>query len=63
MNTFIGLAVLTDFGNEFHSFEAEYKKERSNSAVRDRGMAKRPFADDLKKRVWVSDTGFNKLVI
>ena len=37
-------------GKVFHSFAAEWEKERSNSADRDLGIDKRPFSVDLKDR-------------
>ena len=49
-----------DCGSVFHNIEAEYEKERSNNGLRDLGTKRSPFADDLKERVWVSDTGLNR---
>ena len=46
-----------DCGSAFHNLEAEYEKERSYIAVLDLGTERSPFSDDLKERVWVSDTG------
>ena len=52
--------VRIDCGSVFHNFEAEYEKERSYNAVRDLGTERSPFSDDLKERVWVSDTGLSR---
>ena len=52
--------VRIDCGSAFHNFEAEYEKERSYNAVRDLGTERSPFSDDLKERVWVSDTGLSR---
>ena len=52
--------VRIDCGSVFHNFEAEYDKERSYNAVRDLGTERSPFSDDLKERVWVSDTGLSR---
>ena len=52
--------VRIDCGRVFHNFEAEYEKERSYNAVRDLGTERTPFSDDLKERVWVSDTGLSR---
>ena len=60
LNSFKELVVLKEFGNEFHSLEAEFENERSNSADRDLGIDKRPFSDDLNENECVSDIGFNK---
>ena len=51
--------VRIDCGSAFHNFKAEYEKERSYNAVRDLGTES-PFSDDLKERVWVSDTGLSR---
>ena len=51
--------VRIDCGSAFHNFEAEYEKERSYNAVRDLGTERSPFSDDIKERVWVSDTCFD----
>ena len=48
--------VLIDCGSAFHNFDAEYEKERPYNVVRDLGTERSPFSDDLKERVWVSDT-------
>ena len=50
-------------GRVFHSFAAEWEKERSNSADRDLGIDKRPFSVDLKVQEWVFEIGLNKLEI
>ena len=52
--------VRIDCGSAFHNFEAEYEKERSYNAVRDLGTERSPFSDDLKERVWISDTGLSR---
>ena len=52
--------VRIDCGSAFHNFEAVYEKERSYNAVRDLGTERSPFSDDLKERVWVSDTGLSR---
>ena len=48
--------VRIDCGSAFHNFEAEYEY----NAVRDLGTERSPFSDDLKERVWVSDTGLSR---
>ena len=49
-------------GKEFHIFDAEWEKERSNySAERDLDMRKSPFSDDLKEKECFTDKGVNKL--
>ena len=60
MKLFKGGLVPIDCGRMFHNFEAEYEKERSYNAVLDLGTERSPFSDDLKKRVWVSDTGLSR---
>ena len=52
--------VRIDCGSAFHNFEAEYEKERSYNAVCDLGTERSPFSDDLKERVWASDTGLSR---
>ena len=52
--------VRIDCGSAFNNFEAEYEKERSKNAVRDLGTERSPFSDDLKERVWVSDTDLSR---
>ena len=52
--------VRIDCGSAFYNFEAEYEKERSYNAVCDLGTERSPFSDDLKERVWVSDTGLSR---
>ena len=47
--------VRIDCGSAFHNFEAEYEKEWSYL-----GTERSPFSDDLKERVWVSDTGLSR---
>ena len=53
----------TSFGIEFHSFGAVYENDLSNIDDRDIGTANVPFADDLRVRSCVSDTGFKRVVI
>ena len=36
--------------------------ELSKSVVRDNGMCRRPFSDDLKYNEWISDKGVNNSV-
>ena len=60
MKLFKESLVRIDCGSAFHNFEAEYEKERSYNAVRDLGTERSPFLDDLKERVWVSDTGLSR---
>ena len=50
-------------GRVFHSFAAEWEKERSNSADRDLGIDKRPFSVDLKDRECFVEKGLNKFDI
>ena len=47
-------------GKVFHSFAAEWGKERSNRAERDLGIDNRPFSVDLKERECVFEIGLNK---
>ena len=58
--TFKEGSVRIDCGSAFHYFEAEYEKEWSYNSVRDLGTERSPFSDDLKERVWVSDTGLSR---
>ena len=50
-------------GKVFHSFAAEWEKERSNSADRDLGIDNRPFSVGLKDRECVFEIGLNKFYI
>ena len=50
-------------GRVFHSFAAEWEKERSNSADRDLGIDKKAFSVDLKDREGVFEIGLNKFDI
>ena len=52
-----------DWDNEFHNLEAELQIERPYSTIRDLGIDKSPFSDDLSMRLWVIKIGFNKLLI
>ena len=61
LNAFKELFVRISCGKEFHTFDAEWEKERSYSAERDLGMHKSPFSDDLKERECFSDKGVNRL--
>ena len=60
MKLFKESLVRIDCGSAFHSFEAEYEKERSYNALRDIGKERSTFSDDLKERVWVSNTGLSR---
>ena len=60
MNLFKEVLVRIDCGSEFHNFGTEYEKERSYNAEHDLGTERSPFSDDLKEKVWVSDTGLSR---
>ena len=54
---------LTEIGSECHILGAAEENDRSNKEVCDLGTDNVPLTDDLRLRLWVSETGFNKFVI
>ena len=57
------MKIFLQIGSEFHFLGAEDENDRSNKEVRDLGSDNVPLTDDLRLRLWVSETGFNKFVI